>query len=148
MTGQAAVGGVEGPLMKLGHWLPLLMKPAALLSRSAAAVHSASAVTPTPAGAGRSVWPWQRTAPSHPALDEARSAFVQALDDIDSREAACLTMRIRYAPTLQALWHFRTEVFLLVSLHHSQHEARLRLERLSRHFPTRSPRSGFGALLD
>jgi len=31
-------------------------------------------------------------------------------------------------------------------VHHSQHEAERRLARLNRHFPTRSPRSGFAPL--
>lgn len=50
ITQQAAVGGVEGPTMKLGHWLPPLMAPKALLCCSAAAVHRTAAETmaPTP----------------------------------------------------------------------------------------------------
>ena len=38
------------------------------------------------------------------------------------------------------------EVFKLVALHFSQAEAQCRLDRLNRHFPTRSPRSGFAPL--
>lgn len=91
--------------------------------------------------------PWRRQ-PGPAALEEARGAFLDALRDIDAREACCLSMRIRYAHSMQALWHFRTDVFLLVSLHRSEREAHTRLASLNSHFPTRSPRSGFGALLD
>lgn len=85
---------------------------------------------------------------AHPALDGAREDFVNALNDVDNREACCLSMRISHAHSMQALWHLRSEVFLLISLHHSQLEAVTRLEKLSHHFPTRSPRSTFGTLID
>ena len=85
---------------------------------------------------------------SHPALERAREHFVDALRDVNSREAACLTMRISYAPSIEALWHLRSEVFLQIAIHHSQQEALDRLEHLGQHFPTRSPRSCFGALAD
>ncbi len=98
--------------------------------------------------AGLLPWRPRATAPARSALEETREAFLEALRDIDAREACCLSMRIRYAPSLQALWHFRTDIFLLVSLHRSESEAHTRLANLNQHFPTRSPRSGFGALLD
>lgn len=85
---------------------------------------------------------------THPALEHAREDFVGALRDVNSREAACLSMRISYAHSMEALWHLRSEVFLQIAIHHSQQEALDRLERLGQHFPTRSLRSGFGALAD
>ena len=65
--------------------------------------------------------------------------------------AAPLTRAVRqFTPalvgSLRELWHLRAEVFSLVSLQHSQHAADTRLAQLNRHFPSRSPRSGFGAL--
>lgn len=86
--------------------------------------------------------------PTHPALERAREDFVGALCDVNSREAACLSMRISYAHSIEALWHLRSEVFLQIAIHHSQQEALDRLDRLGQHFPTRSPRSAFGALAD
>jgi hypothetical protein len=79
-------------------------------------------------------------------LYSVRGEFADALRDIDGDEADALTLRIRLARSLRELWHLRPEVFGLVARQHSQHEAQARLDRLNRHFPTRSPRSGFGAL--
>lgn len=56
-----------------------------------------------------------------------------------------LQQRINIARSLHELWHLRPEVFKLVALRYSQGEAQSRLDRLNRHFPTRAPRSGFGA---
>lgn len=90
---------------------------------------------------------WQ-TARSEPAsgLVRARDEFLQALEDIRTPPAELLELRIRGARSLRELWHWRAEVFRQVSLHHSQAEAQARLDRLNRHFPTRSPRSGFSPL--
>ena len=59
-------------------------------------------------------------------------------------------------PTLKAnpalgkvvqLWHLRAELYHVVAVYHSQHEAERRLAELNGHFPTRAPRSGFVPLL-
>ena len=94
---------------------------------------------------------WSASAPMHarpaPAgLREVRDEFIQELADIRTQQAGLLLERIRIARSLRELWHLRPEVFGLVALCHSQTEAQARLDRLNRHFPTRSPRSGFGAL--
>ncbi len=127
--------------MKWNQLLRLVLGPGALANHGGSAEPQASEM-------GRVGWFWRRRVNDYPALDEARSDFLEALQDIDCREAACLSMRIRYAPSMRALWHFRSDVFLLVSLHRNQSEAHTRLETLNQHFPTRSPRSGFGTLLD
>jgi hypothetical protein len=91
--------------------------------------------------------PWQPMA--HPALERAREAFAEALGDVNSRDAACLTMRIRYAHSIAALWHLRSDVFLLIALHHNEQEASNRLKALNQHFPERSGRrSEFMSLPD
>lgn len=115
---------------------------------SPALVHPGAGVEPGTSETGHFGWFWRRPVEESPALGEARSDFIEALEDIDCREAACLSMRIRYAHSMRTLWHFRSDVFLLVSLHRNQSEAHARLETLNQHFPTRSPRSGFGTLLD
>jgi hypothetical protein len=98
---------------------------------------------------------WSRPAPAGPVrgepgasglLQRVRADFIEAVDDLDTPAADDLLDRIHFARGLRELWHLRTEVFRLVSLHHSQAEADERLAWLNRHFPTRSPRSGFGAL--
>ncbi len=94
---------------------------------------------------------WDATALArlHPApagLQEVRAEFVRELADIRTQRAGLLLERIRISRSLRELWHLRPEVFGLVALCHSQAEAQVRLDRLNRHFPTRSPRSGFGAL--
>ena len=77
-------------------------------------------------------------------LSLVRLEFVGALDDIQSRQAADLGVRIRRARSLRELWHLRADVFNAISCHCDQNEARQRLARLNRHFPARAPRSSFG----
>ena len=73
-----------------------------------------------------------------------RLEFASALDDIPTRAADELDIRIGRARSLRELWHLRADVFNVVSCHSNQNEARERLSRLNRHFPVRAPRSGFG----
>ena len=63
-----------------------------------------------------------------------------------SWKSADLRLRIGRAQSLRELWHLRIDVFTFVSLHLDQAEADDRLAWINRHFPTRSPRSGFGEL--
>lgn len=79
-------------------------------------------------------------------IEEVRRDFIDAVDDLRTPEADALLEHIHAARGLREFWHLRAEAFRLVSLHHSQSEADERLAWLNRHFPTRSPRSGFGAL--
>ena len=79
-------------------------------------------------------------------LAKVRDEFMQALHDIRTQESGMVQERVRIARSLRDLWHLRPEVFRLVALRHSQAEAHQRLDRLNRHFPTRSPRSGFAPL--
>ncbi|MEF7617353.1 hypothetical protein V4F39_25805 [Aquincola sp. MAHUQ-54] len=79
-------------------------------------------------------------------LQRTRDDFVACLKDIETPQAGLLADRVRTARSPRELWHLRSAVFQLVSLHHSQREALHRMERLNRHFPTRAPKSGFGAL--
>ena len=50
------------------------------------------------------------------------------------------------ARSLRELWHLRSELFSLVSVHRGQHDAQARLNALNRHFPIRAAGSGFGGL--
>jgi hypothetical protein len=77
-------------------------------------------------------------------LGIVRLEFVGVLDDIATRQAADLALRIGKARSLRELWHLRAEVFSVVSCHMDEREARERMTRLNRHFPARAPRSGFG----
>jgi hypothetical protein len=81
-----------------------------------------------------------------PRLGQARDDFLQAVQDIRAPQTGLLQGRVRIARSLRELWHLRPEVFNLVALCVSQAEAQCRLDRLNRHFPTRSPRSGFAPL--
>ena len=101
---------------------------------------------------------WRRMAyrlrrkPAAPgALDrvaQVQREFADSLRDVHDIDAGLLLERIARARSLLELWHLRPEVFRLVSLHYSQQEALRRLAHLNRHYPTRSPRSGFAPLLD
>lgn len=76
-------------------------------------------------------------------LKAVREEFSGALDDIASQRAYDLQQRLLHCRSMRELWHLRSEIFNLVACHHSQHEAQARLAALNRHFPTRSPGSGF-----
>jgi hypothetical protein len=79
-------------------------------------------------------------------LTSVRCEFIDALDDIPGHAADDAIAQIYAATSMHDLWHLRLDVFNLVSCQHDQAEADQRLSQLNRHFPTRSPRSGFGAL--
>ena len=87
----------------------------------------------------------QRHRPASDPIGAVRTEFLQALNDIRTQQVGMLQQRINIARSLHELWHLRPEVFKLVALRYSQGEAQSRLDRLNRHFPTRAPRSGFGA---
>ncbi len=74
-----------------------------------------------------------------------RGEFVDSFADVPGPAALRLRQRVRLARSLLELWHLRPEVFDLISRHRDQAHADRCLARLNRHFPTRSPRSGFGA---
>lgn len=79
-------------------------------------------------------------------LAQVKREFCLAVSEIQSAPAASLLECIMSARSLLELWHLRAELYRLVALHHSQLEAERRLARLNRHYPTRSPRSGFTPL--
>lgn len=79
-------------------------------------------------------------------LANVRREFIDALADVPGDPADAVIVQIDQARSMRDLWHLRLDVFNLVSCHHDQAEADRRLSQLNRHFPTRSPRSGFGAL--
>lgn len=99
----------------------------------------------------RRLW---RTLASHTASDEVarrrlkavREEFSQALDDVGSQHADFLQQRLLHCRSMRELWHLRSELFEVVARHHSQREAERRMAALNRHFPSRSPRSGFAPL--
>jgi len=91
-------------------------------------------------------WPGLRGDTAEDPLGAIRREFADAMADLDGERADVLIDQLHRARSLRELWHLRAEVFRLVALQHSQHEADRRLARLNRHFPTRSPRSGFGTL--
>jgi hypothetical protein len=85
-------------------------------------------------------------APFDAALQRMRAVreeFSSALDDVDTPHAHSLQQRLLHCRSMRELWHLRSELFDLVARQHSQHEAERRMAALNRHFPTRSPRSGF-----
>ena len=79
-------------------------------------------------------------------LEGVRREFTLSLIDIRCAAARDALYRIDTARSLHELWHLRLEIFDLVSRHHDQSEAASRLDRLNRHFPTRVPRAGPGAV--
>jgi len=106
-----------------------------------------------PRSAWNRLWFWLlapgplHSSPSLNRLPPVRQDFLDSIGDIPSEGASTLNLRIGQARTLRELWHLRAELYSVVALHHSQHEAERRLAELNRHFPTRAPRSGFVPLL-
>jgi hypothetical protein len=88
----------------------------------------------------------QDAAPPPDRLPRVRTDFLATLADIDNADAERARCRIHEARTLRELWHARTEVYRVVAVAHSQWQAEERVALLNRHFPTRSPRSGFAPL--
>lgn len=93
-------------------------------------------------------WARSEWAPTRPddGLDAIRQEFAAAVADLRGPRVDDLIDQVDAARSLRELWHLRAEVFRLVALARSQHEADQRLVPLNRHFPTRAPRSGFGQL--
>lgn len=73
------------------------------------------------------------------------SDFVMALADVRGTKAVEMRARVRAATSMRDLWHLRTAVHHIIAMRHGEAEADIRLAYLSRHFPTRNPRSGFGS---
>ena len=69
------------------------------------------------------------------ALAAARLDFDEALGDIRTPAALEVRSRIAVARSLHELWHFREQVFSLVSCRHDQARAAGRLAELDLHFP-------------
>jgi hypothetical protein len=90
--------------------------------------------------------PAARRSATPPAVVDARREFLAMLADLNGDDTPLLRERIRRSASLRELWHLRAEVFSAVALQHNQSEAEDRLAWLNRWFPTRAPRSGFGAL--
>ncbi len=85
-------------------------------------------------------------APPLSRLPAVRADFIETIGDIHTLDAKLLKDRIRFTNSLRELWHLRTEVYRVVAVARSQSEAEERVAELNRHFPTRSPRSGFAPL--
>jgi hypothetical protein len=88
-----------------------------------------------------------QSSPGLNRLPPVRQDFIDSLEGIRPEDAGSLCARIGHARSLRELWHLRAELYSVVAISHSQHEAERRLARLNRHFPTRAPRSGFAPLL-
>jgi hypothetical protein len=90
--------------------------------------------------------PWGESSDVDARAGLVRLDFLMAIDDLRTLEAGLLRTSIERARTCRDLWHLRSSIFDLVARQFSQYEAQERLDRLNRHFPTRSPRSGLTPL--
>lgn len=86
------------------------------------------------------------TAPPPDRLPAVRTEFLATLADIADDDAERARRRIHEAGSLRELWHLRAEVYRIVGIAYSQHQAEERVALLNRHFPTRAPRSQFAPL--
>lgn len=98
----------------------------------------------------RRLWHWLREPRGHEPprdpLRRVRKDFQHCLADLPREHGVDLVEQVRCAASLRELWHLRAAIFHAIAMVHSQDEAQQRLAKLNRHFPTRSPRSGFGHL--
>jgi hypothetical protein len=90
----------------------------------------------------RAQWGTWPTARRGASLVTAREDFRAALDDMAIAQTSVTLDLIRRARSRNELWHLRAAVFSLVSRHRDQDEAKRRLSRLDRHFPSRMRRKG------
>lgn len=79
-------------------------------------------------------------------MQAVREEFMRSLDGVPGQHADFLQHRLGRCRSMLELWHLRSEVFGVIATQLSEHEAQARLAPLNRHFPTRSPRSGFAPL--
>jgi hypothetical protein len=106
-----------------------------------------------PRSAWNRVWFWLlapgplQSSPAANRLAPVRQDFADCLGDITGDSGDALRLRIGRTHTLRELWHLRAELYNVVAIGHSQHEAERRLAQLNRHFPTRAPCSGLVPLL-
>ncbi len=84
------------------------------------------------------------TVPEPIPFTAIRREFAEALDDIDTEPAAELRSQIERVRSPRELWHLRSALYTLVARYHTESQARVRMERLDRHFPNRTTRPGFG----
>lgn len=95
-----------------------------------------------PSQAWTPAWPFGRGS----RLARARTAFEDALADIDSPGADLLVLRIRRAGELPDLWHLRSRLFDVISRARSEEAAHQRVSELDTHFRSTASRTGFGSL--
>jgi hypothetical protein len=122
---------------------PPLVRPRAHPWRRRLAAWLASGLSE--AAASTTFADWKAAPPQSAALNEARSAFRAALQDLSAPDVGICHDHIRVARSLHELWHLRAEVFNLIARHRSQGEADRRLMLVDRHFSTRARRHGASA---
>lgn len=84
----------------------------------------------------------QEAAPPINRLPGVKQDFLACLADVTLPMAEGLRASIGGARSLRELWHLRADVYNTVGRAHSEFEAERRIDRLNRHFPTRTPRAG------
>jgi hypothetical protein len=92
-------------------------------------------------------WLWDMDElPRSPApatgLRKLKSEFNSAMWDLQSMRANQVRAMIEQARSLREMWHLRSDVFRVISVHRGQIEAQLRLDALDSHFPVRSSSRG------
>jgi hypothetical protein len=75
------------------------------------------------------------------ALEDARTAMLEALGDADAKKRQALAARIRCAPDIHSLWDLRPDVMMAVSHSHGEAEARKRLARATASFEAVLPQA-------
>ncbi len=79
-------------------------------------------------------------------LAAAKAEFGHTMLRVVGADADRLAHQIECARSLRELWHLRSSLYGLVAQQFDQADAERCMKRLNRHFPTRAPRSSFGAL--
>ncbi len=74
-------------------------------------------------------------------LEEIRRAMLQSLMGVSGCEVARMSMRLRYAGDIEALWYLRTDLFNTLLLLRGQASAQNALDRITPLFQGQLPRA-------
>lgn len=74
-------------------------------------------------------------------LEQVRRAMLQSLAELAGCEVARMSMRLRYASDIEALWYLRADLFHILAPLHGEAGARRVLDNLTAQFQGQLPRA-------
>lgn len=77
----------------------------------------------------------------HQGLEDVRRAMLQSLADMTGCEVARMSMRLRYAGDIEALWYLRADLFNMLVPQRGETAARLVMDEVTLLFQGQLPRA-------